>query len=119
MTTTENLEVFKRAHILTLYIYKITEKFPKSELFGLVSQMRRAAVSINSNLMEGAARRTTGEYKQFIGISRGSVEELLYQIMVARDLKYIPKLVADKTIGELRQIGKMLNGLTKKLVPGC
>ena len=115
MTTTENLEVFKRAHVLTIYIYKITEKFPKSELFGLVSQMRRAAVSINSNLMEGAARKTNGEYKQFVGISRGSVEELLYQIMVVRDLGYINETIAKRTIEELRQIGKMLNGLMRNL----
>jgi four helix bundle protein len=98
-----------------LYIYKITAKFPADEKFVLVSQMRRAAISINSNLMEGAARRTTGEYRQFIGIARGSAEELLYQMMVVRDLGYTSEIIANRTIEELRQIGKMLNALSKNI----
>jgi hypothetical protein len=72
MKSVEELDVYKLAFQLTIYIYQITENFPKSELFGLVSQMRRAAVSINSNLSEGAARGTSGDYKRFVGISCGS-----------------------------------------------
>ena len=115
MTTIEDLEVFKRAHVFTLYAYKLTSKFPKEEQYGLVSQIRRAAYSINSNLMEGAARKTNGEFKQFIGIARGSVGELIYQMMLARDLNYIPGVVGNKCIEELQQISKMLNGLLRGL----
>lgn len=109
------LEVFKRAHTFTLYMYKITTSFPKEELYGIVAQIRRAASSINANLMEGAARRTNKEFKHFIYISRGSTSELIYHIMLAKDLGYINPPVADKTINELNEINRMLNGLLKNI----
>ncbi|MDR1361411.1 MAG: four helix bundle protein [Rickettsiales bacterium] len=111
MLPTEELEVFKRTHIVALTIYNIISKFPKDEIYGLSSQMRRAAISINSNLMEGNARRTDGERKQFIGISRGSAAELQYQVMLARDLNLITKNEAEKLIDELKQIGRILSKL--------
>jgi four helix bundle protein len=74
----KDLDVFKKSYKFTLRIYEITRKFPKEELFGLVSQMRRAAYSINSNLMEGSARGSVKEYARFILISRGSSGELEY-----------------------------------------
>lgn len=85
----EQLNVYKRAFALTIDLYKITEKFPKSEMFGLVSQIRRAAISINSNVMEGGARNSVGEFKQFIGVARGSVSELKFQIKVSKELNFI------------------------------
>lgn len=111
---TQELDVYKKAHMLTLQIYAITEHFPKIEMFGLVSQMRRAAVSINSNLMEGGARKTLGEKSHFIGISRGSAAELEYQITLANDLNFIDDVVATDLLKQMRVIGQMLNGLIRK-----
>jgi four helix bundle protein len=115
MNNMKSLEVYKRTHALIIKIYKITEAFPKSEMFGLVSQMRRAAVSINSNLSEGGARNKDGEYKQFINIAQGSAGELEYQITLSRDLGYIEKTYAGVLINETEQILKMLIGLSKSI----
>jgi four helix bundle protein len=115
MNRVDNLNVFQKAHSLTLEIYKATETFPKTETYGLVSQMRRAAVSINSNLMEGGARSTDGEYRQFIGIARGSTNELKYQIMVSKDLKFLNKDVADTMVKKSNDVINMLIGLASSL----
>jgi four helix bundle protein len=96
-------------------MYKITASFPALENYGLTSQIRRAASSINANLMEGSARQTNKEFKQFIYVSRGSANELIYHIMLARDLGYIKPETANKCIEELHGISKMLNGLLKTL----
>jgi four helix bundle protein len=85
----ENLDVFKLAHELVLMIYKITSIFPKSEQFGLISQMRRAAASICMNLMEGAHRISKNEFRHFISIAKGSCGELKYQLLLSRDLEYL------------------------------
>jgi four helix bundle protein len=92
--------------------------FPKSEMFGLVSQMRRAATSINSNLCEGGARNTNGEYKQFIGIAQGSAAELEYQIILSKDLGFISVEESEKLISEALQVLKMLIGLSKSITMG-
>lgn len=115
MITVENLEVYKRAHKFTLEIYRIATNFPKDETYGLSSQIKRAASSINANLMEGAARNTNKEYKQFIGIARGSAAELIYHLTLVKDLKFIDSTVADDLIDEVRQITRMLNGLQKSI----
>jgi four helix bundle protein len=111
----QELEVFKRSHVFTLYMYKITKSFPKDETYGLISQIRRSAASINANLMEGGARKTNKEFEQFIHIARGSVQELIYHIMLSRDLEYISENIAKKCIDELHQIGKMLNGVLNNI----
>jgi four helix bundle protein len=111
----EDLEVFKRAHALTLNIYKITNNFPSEERFGLVSQMRRAASSICTNLMEGSHRSTKGEYRQFVGIARGSAGELKYHLLLAKDLGYISAERYEKFNLEMDEISKMLRGLVKSL----
>lgn len=109
----EELDVYRRAHVFTLYMYKITASFPREELFGLTGQIKRAAASINANLMEGCARKTNGEFRQFIYVSRGSAEELVYHLVLARDLHYIQEDIAEKCIKEIKEIGKMINGLLK------
>lgn len=118
---TEDLNVYKKAHQVTLRIYEICSCFPSDEKYGLISQMKRSAVSINSNLMEGNARKTEGERKHFIGISRGSAAELQYQITVAKDVNLIDIDSADLLINELKQIGRMLSKLmeidVKRTVP--
>nr|WP_223144596.1 four helix bundle protein [Deferribacter autotrophicus] len=82
----EDLDVYKKAHHLILMLYEITRNLPVDEKFGLVSQIRRAAVSINANLLEGSHRTNRKEFKQFVGIARGSAGELKYHLLVAKDL---------------------------------
>ena len=109
------LEIFKMAHSLTLEIYKLTSNFPKEEAFGLASQMRRAAYSICSNLMEGSYRNNTKEFRQFCGIARGSAGELKYFLILASDLGYIDKIRVDNFLENVTTISKMLYGLIKTL----
>ncbi|MBU1208423.1 MAG: four helix bundle protein [Proteobacteria bacterium] len=113
----EDLEVFKKSHRLTIKVYKITERFPKSELFGLVSQMRRASASIATNLMEGSHRLNRAEYRQFVGIAKGSVGELKYHFLLARDLEYLSEKEYLAMRSEADEISRMLSGLVKSLSP--
>ena len=113
----EELDVFKKAHQVTLKTYKISKKFPSDEKFGLVSQMRRSAASIATNLMEGSYRLNRGEYRQFVGIARGSSGELKYHILLARDLGYLLEDDYNVLRTELDEISKMLMGLAKSLGP--
>ena len=93
---TDKLILWKKSHELVLLIYEITKDFPKEELFCLISQIRRAAVSVPSNIVEGKARNSNKEYKRFLLISRGSLEELKYQLLLAKDLKYIDECKYNK-----------------------
>jgi four helix bundle protein len=111
----EELVVFKRAHQLTLRIYQISGKFPVDEKFGLVSQMRRAAASIATNLIEGSYRLNRPEYRQFVGIARGSSGELKYHVLLAKDLGYLKESDYTALRAELDEISKMLMGLAKSL----
>lgn len=109
------LEVFKIAHELALDIYKVTSKFPKEELYNLVSQLRKASSSICANLMEGSYRNSSKEFKQFCGIARGSAGELKYFLMLSKDLGYIENKKAEELINKTNQITKMLYRLIKSL----
>src|SRR5215470_16599471 len=115
MKTVEELDVFKLAHQLALKIYSTTKGFPREEMFSLVDQMRRAATSVGMNLMEGAMRLGTKEYRQFVGIARGSAGEVCYQLLLAKDLKYI----SNETYRELRsgydRVLQMLSRLSQTL----
>jgi four helix bundle protein len=111
----EDLEVFKKAHALVLQIYKLTQNFPSEEKYGLISQIRRAAYSIPSNLMEGSNRLGSKEYRQFVGIARGSAAELKYQLLLSRDLGFISDDVYQNTNKEIVDVSKMLFGLAKSL----
>ena len=111
----EDLEVFKRSHQFTLKIYRITEEFPKSEKFGLVPQMRRAAVSIPSNLIEGSHRLNRAEYRHFVGIAKGSAGELKYQLLLAKDLGYLSDKDYLALRAEVDEISRMLSGPVKSL----
>jgi len=109
----QRLEVWKQAMLLVKEVYRATATFPKEESFGLVSQMWRAAVSIPSNIAEGAARHGNREYLHFLGIARGSLSELDTQIHIAIMLGYIP---ADHPIIEIAdRVGKLLTGFSRKL----
>ena len=111
----EDLDVFKRSHQLTLQVYKICQALPADEKYGLASQMKRAAASICTNLMEGSYRLNRGEYRQFVGIARGSAGELKYHLMLAKDLGYISGNDYSSYRTESDEISKMLKGLANSL----
>ena len=111
----EDLDVFKKGHNLTLNIYKISKKFPAEEKFSLTPQMRRAAASICTNLMEGSHRLGKKEFRQFVGIAKGSAGELKYHLLLAKDLGYLPEDQFTTLRSEAEEISKMLNGLASSL----
>ena len=109
------LDVWKKSMGFVKDIYKATESFPKSETYGLISQMRRAAVSIPSNLAEGAARKGKKEFNQYLNIAQGSISELDTQIELASMLNYVDKKLYNDLMNELNRISKMLFGLSRSL----
>lgn len=110
-----DLEVWKRAIELTVVVYRLTATFPESERFGLVNQLRRAAVSIASNVAEGYGRNTKGEYLQFLGHSRGSNAEVETQLIISRELRFGELQLLDKAEALCSETGKMLNAMMKTL----
>ncbi len=111
----KGLIVWKKAYGLCLSVYKITEKFPSTEKYGLVSQMRRCSVSIVSNIAEGYQRQYSGEYIQFLYISFGACAELETQIMLSKDLKFIASEDCEAILSVLTEIEKMLSSLLRKI----
>ncbi len=111
----KDLEIWRRGITLTEAVYASTKMFPKEELYGLVSQLRRAAVSIPSNIAEGFGRSHSKEYKQFLHVSLGSCAELITQVIIASKLKYITDKAADALVNEIEEISKMTTSLIKKL----
>lgn len=109
-----DLDAWKEAHKLVLMIYEVTKSFPREEIFGLVNQMRRCAVSITSNIAEGFGRQSFKEKIQFYFIARGSIIELQNQLLVARDVKYLPIADFQKIAGQTVKVHKIINGLIKK-----
>ncbi|NQS76887.1 MAG: four helix bundle protein [Peptococcaceae bacterium] len=112
---TSRLIVWQKAHDLVLKIYETTQDFPKEELFGLTSQIRRAAVSVASNIVEGKARGTAREFRRFLFMARGSLEETKYQIYLARDLNYIDERKYKKVQKSMNEVGRLLAGLIKSI----
>ena len=113
--TYRDLNIWKVGIELVKDIYKSTEKFPKQEMYGIVSQMRRSAISIPSNVAEGFKRYHNKEYRQFLYVTLGSCAELETQVTIAKELKYIH---ADKEailLEKLDHIGRMITNLLKKL----
>ena len=108
-----DLDTWKEGHKLVLLIYKITKEFPKDEIFGLTSQMKRAAVSITSNIAEGFGRQSYKEKVRFYLISRGSLIESQNQLLIAKDVKYINEEIFNKTASQTIVVHKLLNGLIK------
>jgi four helix bundle protein len=96
-------------------IYRITKAFPKEEIYGLTSQIRRAAVSIPSNIAEGQGRRTPSEFHQFLGHARGSIMEVETQILIARNLDYCTEAKATLLLDQAAELGRLLNGLMNSL----
>jgi len=109
-----DLDAWKEGHRLVILIYRITKQFPKEEIFGLTSQMRRAAVSITSNIAEGFSRQSYKEKSQFYSISQGSVTELQDQLLIAKDVEYLSDENFNNTFEQSIKVHKILNGLIKK-----
>jgi four helix bundle protein len=110
-----DLKVWQRAIEMTLAIYRVTTGFPKEELFGLTSQLRRAGVSVASNIAEGYGRGSKGEYKQFLAMARGSNLEVQTQLFIATELAYgnPPHVKAADDLSN--EVSRMLNSLLAKL----
>ena len=114
----KDLKAWQRSMQLVQEIYRITLTFPKNETFGLTSQMRRAAVSVPSNIAEGKGRSTDRDFVHFLCNARGSLLELETQVLIASGLRYVTKELAESLTDETEQIGKMLNGLINAIEKG-
>ena len=103
-----NLLIWKRSHQLTLDIYKISQYFPKDELFGLTSQIRRAVSSVATNIAEGCGRISNKDFAHFLQIAIGSASEVEYELLLAHDLKYINNEEYERLTNEVVAIRKMI-----------
>jgi four helix bundle protein len=106
-----DLIVWQEGHKLVLLIYKETKNFPPEEKYGLVNQMRRAAVSFTSNIAEGFSRKSPKEKYQFYSSAKGSITELQNQLLIAKDIGYLSKELSDKIIQQSVIVNKLLSGL--------
>jgi len=113
----KDLKIWRNSIELVKRIYIITKDFPKDEVYGLVSQMRRCAVSVASNIAEGKTRQHTNEYIQFLYVALGSCAELETQVVIAKELKYISSVIESEIQSTTNQIGRMIRGLIKNLKP--
>lgn len=111
----KDLNVWQESIEFVTKIYSITHQFPKEEIYGLTSQIRRAAVSVPSNIAEGAARKSKTEFKQFLYISLGSLSEVETQLIISKNLEYIDKTTYDNLNHKVISIRKMITGLIKSL----
>ena len=107
-----DLTVWRKAHALVLVVYETSQSFPKAEMFGLTSQMRRAAASIAANLAEGCGR-TRREFAHFVQLAFGSANELEYHLLLACDLKYLSAVEYDEQLRDVHEVKKMLSALLK------
>lgn len=114
ITTFTDLDAWKEGHKLVLEIYQVTKIFPRAELFGLISQLRRCAVSITSNIAEGFSRQSYKEKLQFYSMALGSVTELQNQLIVCRDVGYLSREKFEDVFGQTVKVHKIVNGLIKR-----
>lgn len=110
-----DLKVWQISVDLVETVYRLSRTWPNHELYGLVSQARRASVSVPANIAEGAGRRSTGEFIQFVGIARGSLAELETLFVVAGRLGYLEDSVLDHLLSDVAEVGRMLTGLMQSL----
>ena len=112
----QKLDIWQKGHELTLQIYQITTAYPNNEQFGLVNQMRRAAASIPTNIAEGCGRNSKPDFARFIDIALGSINELHYQLVLSRDLKYLDSETFDKLVENVVEVRRMMYGFRTSLV---
>lgn len=115
MATHRDLDAWKKSIDFVVKIYKITENFPKEEIYGITSQIRRAAVSISSNIAEGAGRNSDKEFMHFLSISIGSLAEVDTQLIICRELKFISVKTYEELEIEIINVRKLILGLKRYL----
>ncbi len=115
MRNFQELTIWQKSHQITLKIYSTVRQFPSHELFELTSQMRRSSSSVPTNIAEGCGRNSDAEMKRFLIISTGSCSELEYQLILARDLKYIDEIIFNELQNEVVLIRRMIYSFAEKL----
>ncbi len=113
----KELEVWAKAHQLTLAIYKATATFPKAELYGLTSQLRRASGSIPANIAEGCGRGSNQDFARFLQMAMGSASEVEYHLLLAFDLGYFPEAERNRLSNGIVEVKRMLSALMKRVRP--
>jgi four helix bundle protein len=111
MRNYRDLQTWNKVHKLTVELYKLSRQFPKEEIYGLTSQLRRAASSIGANLAEGCGRQSNPEFARFVRISMGSASELDYHLLLSRDLGFLENTTYDRVSKGLTEVRKMLASL--------
>ena len=109
------LKVWEKSHHLVLEIYKVTSNFPREETYALISQIRRSAISIPANIVEGQSKNTTKEYLQFLYNARASLEETRYHLLLSRDLRYMSSSDYEELELKYEEVSRMLNGLISSM----
>ena len=115
MYTFRNLKVWQKAHEMALEIYKGTKTFPSSEKYGLIAQIRRSAVSVATNIVEGYKRKSSKDFAHFLNIADSSLEETKYHLLLACDLNYLCKSDYERLLVLADEVGRMLYGFQKNL----
>jgi four helix bundle protein len=110
-----NLKVWEKAHALTLDVYKASKSFPREEMYGLTSQIRRASVSIGSNIAEGACRKGDTDFARFLQMAAGSASEVEYHLLLAKDLELLKTVDCQRLSEEVVEVKRMLAALMQKL----
>jgi four helix bundle protein len=113
----KELKVWEKAHAITLLVYEETRTFPKEELYGLTSQLRRSAASVAANIVEGCGRRSDGEFTRFLQIARGSASELEYHLLLARDLRLLGETKFNQLDSRVIEVQRMLTALVQRVQP--
>ena len=113
----KELRVWSKAHELTMLVYELTRAFPRDEVYGLTSQVRRSAASIGANIAEGCGRRSDGEMTRFLQIARGSASETEYHLLLAKDLGLLPEAEFRDIEQKVVEVQRMLTSLVQKVQP--
>lgn len=109
------LKVWQRGHALVLKVYKLTTGFPLVERYGLTSQLRRAVLSVPTNVAEGSKRVSNQDYARFLNMAEASLAETEYLLLVSRDLEYVPPAAVNVCFSDVAELASMLHGLRKKV----
>ncbi|HEY2497799.1 MAG TPA: four helix bundle protein [Candidatus Angelobacter sp.] len=115
MKSFRDLKVWEKSHELALAAYDATTNFPKQEMFGLISQIRRCAASVPANIAEDCGRRGNGEFHRFLQIAMGSASELEYHLLLSRDLKFLDDEIYKALNGRVEEVKRMLASLARKV----
>lgn len=113
----KKLDVWTKAHALTLLVYQTTARFPKHELYSLTSQLRRSAASVGANIAEGCGRESERDFARFLTLALGSASETEYHLLLACDLGYLPSDDYSGLDARIKEVKRMLTGLQRKLAP--